>query len=122
MESPQATAERLLAALEQLAGREGVLLRSLDLMEAVDLGAQAEPLVKKLCALADDPAVGPLRGRIDDLVSRRRRHAATLDSHIARLQGELRRLNEASQRLNRMAPIYSPPPGTPPRSRLNTAA
>jgi hypothetical protein len=122
MDTPRATAERLLAALEQLAGREGVLLRSLDLIEAVDLGAQAEPLVRKLCSLADDPSVGPLRPRIDELVARRQRHSATLDAHVARLQGELRRLNEASQRLSRMAPIYSPPPHTPAHSRLNTAA
>jgi hypothetical protein len=122
METLHATAERLLTALEQLAGREGVLLRSHDLIEAVDLGAQAEPLVKKLCTLAEDPAVGPLRERIDALVARRRRHAAALEEQIARLQGELRRLNEASQRLTRMAPIYSPPPSAPARSRLNTAA
>lgn len=37
METPRATADRLLAALEQLAKREGVLLRSLDLIEAVDI-------------------------------------------------------------------------------------
>ncbi len=122
METPRATADRLLAALEQLAKREGVLLRSLDLIEAVDIGAQAEPLVRKLCALVDNPTVVPLRDRIEELVACRRRHAATLDEQIARLQGELCRLNEASQRLSRMAPIYSPPPAAPTRSRLNTAA
>lgn len=122
METPHANAERLLTALEQLAGREGVLLRSHDLIEAVDLGAQAEPLVKKLCILAEDPAVGPLRGRIEELVARRRHHAAAIEEQVARLQGELRRLHQASQRLNRMAPIYSPPPSAPVRSRLNTAA
>jgi hypothetical protein len=122
METPREAADRLLGALEQLAGREGVLLRSLDLIEAVELGSQAEPLVQRLCRLAEDPSVAPLRGRIEDLVSRRRRNSATLDAHVARLQAELRRLNEASQRLARMAPIYSPPPAAPARSRLNAAA
>lgn len=122
MATAHQTAQRLLAALEDLAGQEAVLLRSLDLVEAVQISERAAPLVEKLCALATDPDLCDLRPRVEDLVSQRRRNAVLLDSHLARLQSELRRIDEARNRLARVAPVYNG--GSLPvlESRLNTAA
>lgn len=120
MESPLQTAQRLLSALEDLASQESILLRSLDLVEAVQISERAAPLVEKLCALAIDPSVAELRPRVEEIVSQRRRNAVLLDSHLERLQGELRRIDEARTRLSRVAPVYSS--AAPTESRLNTAA
>ncbi len=118
------TAQRLLAALEDLASQEGVLLRSLDLVEAVQISERAAPLVERLCALiAEAPEVAPLRSRVEELVSQRRRNAVLLDSHLARLQTEMRRIDEARKALARVAPVYGGAINSPPiESRLNTAA
>lgn len=124
METPFDTAVRLITALEEMAGQEGVLLRSLDLVEAVQICERAAPLVERLCRLAQEPAVQALQPRIGDLVAQRRRNAALLDSHLARLQGELRRIDEARMRLARVTPAYASA-GAPAalESRLiNTAA
>jgi hypothetical protein len=122
MADAQQTAHRLLAALEDLASQEAVLLRSLDLVEAVQISERAAPLVEKLCALAGDPDLAPLRPRIEELVAQRRRNAVLLDSHLARLQSELRRIDEARSRLSRVAPVYNGGVAPALESRLNTAA
>lgn len=123
MATAHKTAMRLLAALEDMAGQEAVLLRSLDLIEAVQISERAAPLVEKLCALAADPEVADLRPRVEDLVAQRRRNAVLLDAHLARLQSELRRIDEARNRLARVAPVYNTGSSTiTAESRLNTAA
>lgn len=122
METPHQCALRLLTALEDLAGQESVLLRSLDLVEAVQISERAAPLVERLCALAGDPAVAALKPRVEEVVGQRRRNAVLLDSHLARLQSELRRIDEARTRLSRVAPVYFGGAPTAAESRLNTAA
>lgn len=116
------TARRLLASLEDLASQEAVLLRSLDLVEAVQISERAAPLVEKLCQLAADPDLAALRPRIEELVHQRRSNAVLLDSHLARLQTELRRIDEARSRLSRVAPVYNGGVAPAFESRLNTAA
>ncbi|MCM2274847.1 MAG: hypothetical protein NDI75_08665 [Candidatus Didemnitutus sp.] len=117
-------ARRLLLALDELAGQEAVLLRSLDLVEALRIAERAGPLVDEVCALAAEPDVAELRGEVQVLVERRRRNAALLDVHLARVQGEIQRVDEARRRLHRTAPAYQRSAGgdTPGESRLNTAA
>ncbi|MBA4137980.1 MAG: hypothetical protein C0518_11740 [Opitutus sp.] len=123
MRSPLQTAQRLLTALEDLASQESVLLRSLDLVEAVQISERAAPLVEELCALvAESPEVAPLRDRVEELVAQRRRSAVLLDSHLSRLQTELQRIDEARNRLARVAPVYSGGHAAPLEPRLNTAA
>jgi hypothetical protein len=123
MSTPFQTAQRLLSALEDLASQESVLLRSLDLIEAVQISERAAPLVERLCAIiAESPEVAPLRPRVEELVAQRRRSAVLLDSHLERLQGELRRIDEARTRLARVAPVYGGGTTPPLESRLNTAA
>ncbi len=115
-------AQRLLASLEDLASQEAVLLRSLDLVEAVQISERAAPLVEKLCALAADPDLTDLRPRIEDLVAQRRRNTVLLDSHLGRLQAELRRIDEARNRLARVAPVYHGGQPATLEPRFNTAA
>lgn len=122
METPVETATRLLVALDDLALQEGALLRSLDVVEAVQVAERAAPLVEKLCALSNDPGLTQLRPRIMDLVQQRRCNATLLDAHLARLQSELRRIDEARTRLARVAPVYGSESGASASSRLNTAA
>jgi hypothetical protein len=121
METPLQTAGRLITALEDLAEQEGGLLRSLDLVEAVQISERAAPLVQKLCDLSLEPGVASLRPRVLELVAQRRRQATLLDAHLARLQRELRRVDEARSRLSRLAPVYAGAAGTA-QARLNTAA
>lgn len=120
MEAPFQAAARLLGALEDLVSRETTLLRTMDFVEAVDLQERAAPLVEKLCALASDPVVAALRDRVTALLERRRQNYHFLDIQLSRLQSELRRVNDARGRLNRVGPAYTA--GRPAESRLNTAA
>jgi len=123
MKGALATAQRLLTALEDLASEETVLLRSLDLFEAVQLAERAAPLIERLCSLlAEEPEIRDLRPRVEALVAQRRRNSAMLDSHLVRLQSELRRVEEARKRLSRVAPVYGGVAPVPAAPRFNSAA
>ncbi|HVU15763.1 MAG TPA: hypothetical protein VHD32_02475 [Candidatus Didemnitutus sp.] len=120
METPVQTALRLLAALEEFAAQEGNLLRSLDIVEAVAIQERAAPLVQALGDLAKHPEVAALRPRVGELLARREQNRHFLDTQLERLQSELRRVDEARQRLAGLAPAYRM--STPPVPRFNSAA
>lgn len=121
METPLQTALRLLDVLEDLACQESANLRNLDLVEAVEVTERAAPVVLRLAELATDPTVASLRPRVAALLEQRRQSASLLDAHLARLQSEMRRVDEARNRLAKVAPVYSA--GIlPVQARLNTAA
>ncbi|MFI5336188.1 MAG: hypothetical protein ACHQ5A_05370 [Opitutales bacterium] len=121
METPVQTALRLLDALEDLAAQETANLRNLDFVEAVQVLERSAPLVNRLAELAADPEVLALRPRIAALLDQRQQSASLLDAHLARVQSEMRRVDEARARLAKIAPVYGP--GTLRiHSRLNTAA
>lgn len=122
METPFATATRLLGALEELVTRETILIRTMDFVEAVQVREQAQPLVEKLCALAQEPAVQTLRPRIEALLERGGQNYHFLDGQLARLQEELNRVGEARGRLRHLAPAYKTGRTSPGESRLNAAA
>lgn len=123
METPFQTATRLIASLEELVAQEAANLRNLDLVEAVQITERAAPLVLRLGELAADPDVAPLRARVEALIIQRQQSVLMLDSHLARMQSELRRIDEARARLSRVAPAYGSGPGAERSvSRLNTAA
>lgn len=123
METPLQTATRLISALEELVAQESANLRNLDLVEAVQVTERAAPLVLKLGELAADPGVAPLRPRVEALIIQRQQSTQMLDAHLARMQSELRRIDEARARLSRVAPAYGSAPAAPRSvSRLNTAA
>ncbi len=121
METPVQAAVRLLSALEDMAAQESANLRNLDLVEAVQVLERAAPLVQRLAELADDPTVAPLRDRVQALVLQRQQSAALIDAHLARLQSELRRVDEARRRLGQVAPAYAQL-SRGSQARLNTAA
>jgi hypothetical protein len=122
METPLQTATRLLTALEDLTAQESVLLRTLDFVDAVALQERAAPLVDQLAVLAGNPEVARLRGQVAAIVDKRQQSRHFLDAQLARLQSELRRIDEARSRLSRVAPAYVVPPQRAVNSRLNTAA
>jgi hypothetical protein len=121
METPLKTATRLLRALEDLVSRESVLLRSTNYLEAVTIQERAGPLFRELARLADQPGVSALKPRVDALVERRMESWHHIDANLARMQGELARINEARGRLARIAPVYGARL-TKERARFNAAA
>jgi hypothetical protein len=120
MESPLQTATRLLSALEDLAAQETGLLRTLDIVEAVSVQERAAPLVQRLGELAQYAEVAILRPRVGELLARREQNRYFLDAQLERLQVELRRVEEARQRLAIIAPVYRAAASA--NSRLNAAA
>jgi len=120
METPVQAALRLLAVLEELAGREEANLLHLNVAEAVHTIETADPVVKRLAELAEDPDVLALRPRVEKVLTRRRQSAALIDAHLARLQAEMKRVDEARGRLGKVAPAYGAAMGFR-RKRLNTA-
>ncbi len=121
MATPLETATRLLTALEELVMEETLLIRTMDFVEAVDVQERSAPLVEKLCALAADPAVATLRGRVAGLIDRCNQNYHFLDSQLNRLQSELDRVATARRRLRSVAPAYREA-GQATEPRLNTAA
>jgi len=120
MQGPFETAQRLLAALEELVMQETLLIRTMDFVEAVEVRERAAPLVSRLCALAEDASVTALRPRVAGLLDRSSQNHHFLDTQLQRLQGELERVSSARGRLRKVAPAYRG--GMAAESRLNTAA
>lgn len=122
--SASARARRILSALDDLVGQEGVLLRSMDLVEALQIAERCSPLVEELCQLASDPEAVELRESVAALLQKRQRNAALLESHLQRVQEEMRRIEDARRKLSRTAPVYrnSEPPRGGGQRNLNTAA
>jgi hypothetical protein len=110
-----------MTALEELVAQESANLRNLDVVEAVQITERAAPLVQRLGELASDPSVALLRPRVEALLVQRQQSAQILDAHLARMQSELRRIDEARARLSRVAPVYGSSSARA-ESRLNTAA
>jgi len=120
METPLQTAQRLLAALEDLVARESVLLRTTNYLEAVTIQERAGPLVQELARLADQPGVDSLKERVAALMAIRMESWHYIDANLDRMQQELARINEARARLGRIAPVYAARGAK--FSRLNAAA
>jgi hypothetical protein len=122
--SANARAGRILDALDELVGQESVLLRSLDLVEALQIAERCAPLVDEICQLATEPAGGEIQGRVAALLQKRQRNAALLETHVRRVQEEMRRIEDARRKLSRMAPAYRAIDATraPTERNLNTAA
>ena len=116
------TAQRLIAALDELVTQESVVIRTMDFSAAVELRERAAPIVEKLCALAADPLVAGLRPRLDGLLERGTQNSQFLDAQLARMQDELNRVGEAHGRLRRVAPAYKTRRTSLGESRLNAAA
>jgi hypothetical protein len=121
METPVQTAERLLAALEDLAAQEANLLGTSDYLEAVGIQARSAPLVDRLGELSRHAEVAALKSRVGSLLDRREQNRQLQGAQLARLQLELRRVDEANVRLAGLAPAYSTRPAAA-APRFNSAA
>lgn len=121
MESPEQTAVRLLAVLEEMVEQEAALFRAGTIEDAVGLQLRAAPLVERLGQLAAVPEVTVLRPRVAALLARRQQSSECLQGRIDRTGAEIRRIEGARSRLAQVAPAYAGAPGFPASSRLNAA-
>lgn len=117
-------ARRILSALDDLVGQESVLLRSLDLVEALQIAERCSPLVDELCQLASEPEAHEIRENVAALLQKRQRNATLLESHLQRVQEEIRRIEDARRKLARTVPAYRKTESgrSGPERNLNTAA
>jgi hypothetical protein len=99
MKSAGQTAARLLAALEDFASREAVLLQTGQYAEMAEVQRRAAPLVFRLCALASEPDAAAFAGRVAALVARRRETMVGLQERRNFVRAERQRLAATSERL-----------------------
>jgi hypothetical protein len=69
-----------------------------------------------------DPLVGQWRPRVKALMVRRLVNSALLDAQVTRLQTDLRHIDEARNRIARVAPVYFRGLPAQAQTRLNSAA
>jgi hypothetical protein len=120
--SLEATAGRLLTALEDLVSREAVLLRAGLYPDAIAIQHRATPLVTRLCELASQPgaATAAIRRRVAAVLGQRGQSMAALLHRRLSLTAERQRLSEARLRLRQVA-LYGRTPGRKPVNRINAA-
>ena len=120
--SLEATAGRLLTALEDLVSREAVLLRAGLYPDAVAIQHRATPLVTRLCELASEPgaATAAIRRRVAAILGVRGQSMASLLHRRLSLTAERQRLREARQRLQQVA-FYGRTSGRKSANRINAA-
>ena len=106
METEAHRIRRWIAALEDLAGQESLLLRGGDPHAARDVQARMSPLIEALAenaAHADSAA----RARIGAIVSRRHASELWLQDALECGRAELRQVEADRRRLIRMRPAYA---------------
>ncbi len=111
MQSAAVTLRRLLQALEDLGCREDGALACGDGLAFLALEQRAEPLVRRVVALAMDasPMDPALRERGAALVASRGERRIRLTRLLNTTRDEISRLDEARARLQAIRPAYSPP-------------
>jgi hypothetical protein len=108
MESPGQQATRLLDALDELIGQEGMYLRGGYYDLVVGIRQRTEPIVQQLTALAGQPGVADdCRPRVAALLRLSAEHDAILQGKIEELGAEIRRTDQARYRATQMAPAYA---------------
>lgn len=110
METPAQQAARLLRALDELVGREGMFLRGGYYDLAAETRGRAAPLVQQLAGLAGQPGVEDSQPRVAALQARSADHAACISKKITELAAELRLIDQARHRVAQVAPAYTREP------------
>lgn len=112
MESKLCRVERLIQALELLAGRTAAQLAGNDFNGVLDSLSRADALVADLSPNADElrkngalPAV--LLNRARALVNEHQKLQTLVSERVSSLQQELKENTQASSRLKRIKPAYS---------------
>jgi hypothetical protein len=129
MKSACNRAARLLGALENFASREAILLRVGDYAGFAAVRKRETPLIVRLCELGSGAETGPLMGRLQALLARRRENLSMLQKRTLFLSAERRRLAATKERLRMVSPYgrsSSLTPGIheaarPGTTRLNAA-
>jgi hypothetical protein len=99
---------RLVGALEDLASQESATLRAGRLLEAIEIQKRSESLVESV-AFTRVEISGPLRGRIEALVQRRRETDAWIATEIEAIRRKLNEAAETQRRVARIVPAYGRP-------------
>lgn len=109
MSPAEATARRLVAALEEFTEQQAFLISVGNASHAHELQRRAAPLIARLCELgAQEPGlVRALGARWDSLMEARRKLQIRLSSRRDRLESERHRLAEARRRVFGVAPAYA---------------
>ena len=115
METPAQTATRLLGALQELTGQEGMYLRGGYYDLAADVRRRTAPLVEQLAALAGQPGLPDVRAEVRALVELSERHAAFMREKMSELGAEIRRTDQARQRVAQVVPAYGQPAAPAPK-------
>ncbi len=107
METPVQTTARLLAALDELTGQEGIYLRGGYYDLAMETRRRAAPLVRLLNEMAGKPGMEELRSQVTAVFVHSERHAAFLWEKLEALAAEIRRIDRARHRVAQIAPAYA---------------
>ena len=106
METPAHRLHRWISALEDLVGRETLLLRGGDPRAAREVQDRIGALIGELAGQAAAADV-PARARIAAIVAQRRASEVWLQSALEQGRAELRRVEADRRRLVRMRPAYA---------------
>lgn len=106
METPAQTCARLVAALEDLVGREAATLDVRDFTGVIEIQKRAAPLVELLGAHAAEVTDPVLRERIRALLARREKTGEWLAEQIEHAREALALANEGRRRIRQIAPVY----------------
>jgi len=110
------TARRLLGALEDLVGHEGMYLRGGRYDLAAAVRGRLDPLVNQLVALSTAPGVSALQPRVAALVRLSEVHSTLMAEKQEEFAAEIKRTDRARHRAAQVAPAYvSGPAASVPR-------
>lgn len=122
MEAPEQKFNRLLGALDELVALEAATLAQRDFTAVDAIQRRAEPLVAGLAELGPEAADARARARVASLLSRRQHSIEFLESQLATAREELNSVQESTQRVARIAPVYGRAESAgPASSKLNAA-
>jgi hypothetical protein len=113
MEPPEKKFSRLLGALDDLVRQEAETLAQRDYSAVEGIQQRAEPLVSGLVALGPAAADDNARARVAGLLARRQHNIEFLETQLATARDELMSIQESTQRVARIAPVYGRAEGAP---------
>jgi hypothetical protein len=105
-----------------LVALEAATLAQRDFDAVNSIQKRTEPLVAALAELGAGAADDRARARVASLLSRRQHSIDFLESQLATARNELNSVQESTQRVARIAPVYGRAEGTPPpNNQLNAS-
>jgi NAD-dependent DNA ligase len=122
MEAPEQKFSRLLGALDELVGQETATLAQREFSAIDVIQRRTEPLVAALVALGPSAADESARAKVAGLLARRQHNIEFIETQLATARDELISIQESTQRVARIAPVYGRAEGSQPTTvSLNVA-